>query len=108
VLFTSAISFLANFLQLSTYFRDRRRIREERAESAKLLREIERYRYIVGLAERQVKTEEQLKEVEQDVLEREQAAREVEQRMDKMRQVARHQMVQGVIDHTIQELLRAY
>jgi len=108
VLGTFAISVLANVLQISTYLRDRRRIRQEVLEREQLLGQLEKYRYVVGLAERSVKTEEELREIEEDVLDWRTTAKEIETRIAQMQQIAQRKMVQNAIEKSIQSLVSSY
>jgi hypothetical protein len=108
VLGTFAISVLANLLQISTYLRDRRRIRREILEREQLLGQLEKYRYVVGLAERSIMAEEQLKEIEEDVLDWRTTAKEIETRVAQMQQIAQRKMVQNAIEKSTQNLVSAY
>jgi hypothetical protein len=108
VILTFGISLVANILQISTYLRDRRRSERETADREQLLKQLAKYQYIVGLAERNIKTEEQLEQVEKDILQRTSAAKDVENRIAQMQQVAQQQMVQNAIDKSVQDLVSAY
>lgn len=108
VIVTFSISFLANFIQIFTYFRDRARIKEEKEESERLFSELQKYKYVVGLAERNIKTEEALREVEEDIAERQNTAAEIEKRMQQMQLAAQHKVVQNAIDRSLADLLSAY
>lgn len=105
---TFIISLLANLLQITTYLRDKRRIKEEAEERNRLASQLDKYRYIVGLAERNIKTEEQLQQLETDITKRQTAAKDIEDRIAQMHEVAQRQMVKNAIDLSVRELMSAY
>lgn len=103
-----AISVLANVLQISTYIRDRRRLRHEALEREQLVGQLEKYRYVVGLAERSIKTEEELRALEDDIQEWRTTAKEIETRVTQMQQVAQRKIVQNAVERSMQTLVSAY
>ena len=108
VITTFVVSLFANILQITTYLRDKRRIREEASERDRLASQLEKYRYIVGLAERNIKTEEQLEQIENDITKRKTAAKDIEDRIVQMRDVAQRQIVKNAIELSVRDLVSSY
>lgn len=102
------ISLLANLIQIYTFFRDRRRLREELAEKAKLANLVDTYEYILNLAQKNIKTEEQLAEVEQKISQKVNFIGEMEARVQTLQQAAQRQLVSQALERNLTVLLQTY
>lgn len=102
------ISLLANIIQIYTFLADRRRLKDEIAEKNKLTKMVETYEYLLNLAQKNIKTEEQLKSVEQEIVSKSDIVGELASRAETLQKNAQRKLISQVIDRNISVLAETY
>ena len=108
VIFTFTLSFIANIIQVLSFFRDQRRLKEEKKESTRLQKLVDTYEYIINLAQKNIKTDEQLKVAEDNIRSQQDTARAISERIEHIQSSAKHQLVSSVIERRLKEIVDAY
>ncbi len=102
------ISLLANIIQIYTFIADRRRLKDEIAEKNKLLKLVETYEYLLNLAQKNIKTEAQLKSVEQEIAHKSDIVGELASRAEILEKNAQRKLISQVIERNISVLAETY
>lgn len=108
VIATFALSFAANIIQVLSFFRDQRRLKDEREESQRLQKLVDTYGYVMDLAQRNIKTDEQLRIAEDDIRARQTTAKAISERIDQIQLAAKHQLVASAIERRLKDIADAY
>jgi hypothetical protein len=108
VLVVFIVSAVANIIQIGTYFRDRRRLREQNSESQKLIKLVDTYEYILNIAQKSLDTEDKLVEVEKDINLKKQQVNELNERIKMVQEEAQRALVSQAIEYNLGVLKEAY
>lgn len=102
------LSLAANIIQISTYIRDKRLLKEERQERERLNKAIDTYEYLFDLAKQNIKTEEELEGVEKVIAEKSEEANKLSERLRHIEVLAQRSMVSRSIEQSIASIKESW
>src|SRR4051812_29970455 len=102
------LSCVANVIQVYTFLRDRRRFKEEEIEKVKLNNLLDTYRYTINLAKINMRTEEQLDEVQKEIANKTTLVDEMSERVGNLQKVAQRELVSQALNQDITTLIQKY
>jgi hypothetical protein len=102
------LSLVANFIQVYTYFRDQRRIKNEKSEQNELTRIINTYEDVLKIAKDIVKDKDKLSELKKEISESTTKASELTESISQLEKAAQKKLISQTIEYNQRELSRLY
>lgn len=103
-----ALSLIANALQVYTFVQDRQRLKEELVEKSRLLKLVDTYEYILNLAKQNIRTEKQLRDIEEKIAQKTNLIEEMSERIGLLQRAAQRRLVAQALERELGVLLEAY
>lgn len=103
-----ALSVLANVLQVRSYFHERRRSREDQQRREADQKRLSTYEFLFSRADKQVMTEAELAQLEEQITKRSSTIPELEKRIELLRLAAKREVVAQGIDRSLTVIRDAY
>lgn len=102
------ISFVANFIQVSTYLRDRRKLKHEEAEKQRLAKLVDTYEDVLQIAKETVADKEKLLILKNEIQETSSKAMELSERVEYLQNIAQQKLVSQAIEYNLGVLEESY